>query len=152
MRTGNILATAAFCATTALAGHGGGEGRAEAWIAQRLQLTPAQQEKVQEIRKSGEANIKALRQEMRTQRKALGEAARMPTKGPEYQAKLRNQYQLLEQAMRKVAAARFEQLLAIREILEPSQLEKFRFPGGGRGLHKGGGKGKGAVEDAGDEE
>jgi periplasmic protein CpxP/Spy len=101
-------------------GEGPGRGFKEALNG--LNLTDEQKAKIKELRKGGKEAHKETRESLREGRKALEEAMKGDAKKEDILAK----YDALQTLRNKMGRARFEMMLAVREILTPEQRQKFR--------------------------
>lgn len=123
----------------ALANGGPGGGHLRKVLAE-LNLSEEQKAKIKEVRESHGKSMKESRSALRDARKAMEEAVKIDAS----RSDLLKKFESLQALRNKMGQARFEMILAVREILTPEQRQKFRaaFQNFGR-HHRHGGEGKG---------
>ena len=103
----------------------GGKGKDRAHehqeILKRLNLTKEQKEKLEKIRSSAQTQMKALREKKRATRKKMKDAFSTETSKDELK-KIHGEMQAIKA---QLSSARFERMMAIREILNPDQRKEF---------------------------
>ena len=111
-----------FAQTPALARPGGGPGGALKEVLKSLNLTDEQKEKIKAIRQAGKEANKELRESLKEGRKSLKDLMTGDGKKEEILAK----FDSLQGSRNKMARARFEQMISVRDVLTPEQRVKFR--------------------------
>ena len=144
-----LVATVAF-AGTAFAqgpgrGHGRGRGHGMMRHLEQLGLSAEQNTQVQELRQQFQAQVAPLREQMRTERRAMREL--WQSDSPD-RAAILAQHNVIAEIHEQMAVARIDFRLAVLQILTPeqkSQLQEMRSngPRHGRGFRGGRGHGRG---------
>ncbi|MES2965616.1 MAG: Spy/CpxP family protein refolding chaperone [Bdellovibrionota bacterium] len=109
-------------------GHGGGGGFKH--MMKDLNLTDEQKEKAKKIH-GDHSDVKAKRDAMKKAHDDLETAIKGTASADEVRAK----FAALQKVQDEFEKARFDKIVAIREILTPEQRSKMKSP---RGMHKGG--------------
>ena len=91
-------------------------------IMEQLELTDDQKRQIREIREENRDGMRDKRQNARQARKALQESLEAGAANPVVREKFRAWTELKDQKR----TARFEQMLKIREVLNPEQRKKFQ--------------------------
>ncbi len=115
------------------AGQGPGHGLREAL--KSMDLTEEQRNKIKEIRKAGKEASKEIRSALKTGRKTMEDLMKSHANKDEIISK----FESIQTMRNKMARARFDMMLAVREILTPEQRQKLSAfldsPKGRRGDH-----------------
>lgn len=103
-------------------GDGEGPGHALREALKSLDLSEEQKTKLKDLRKSATEAHKEVRTALKDGRKAMEDLMKSDAKKEEILSK----FEALQTLRNKMARARFEMMLAIRDILTPEQRQKFR--------------------------
>ncbi len=110
-------------------GHQGKSHHNQKWL-EKLDLTDAQTQQIQEIKQSFHSDMKSKRETMHKAKQELKAALKTDAS----EASLKKQFNELQTMRKDFATARFEKVLAIPAVLTPEQRAKFE--GFGRRRHK----------------
>jgi periplasmic protein CpxP/Spy len=91
-------------------------------LVKELNLSPAQIQRLQQLRKNSQGKTKERRQALRTARQELNQLLQ----GNASSDQIRQKRQQVQTLQREVADTNFENTLAIREILTPEQRAKWQ--------------------------
>lgn len=92
-----------------------------------LNLTEEQQKKIKELRDQDKEVMEQKQAAAQETRKKLAEAMKNPSTTDE---ELRNLFNQADAARDALQTARFDDALAVRSLLTPEQIKKFKGPGG----------------------
>ena len=129
----------------------GGKGGGPRQMMEQLDLTPEQRTKLDALRKASRDKISAVKDEMRQSQEKLTQALQSNTSTDE----LRKLHKKNQELKNKMSDARFDQVLAIRQVLTPEQQKKFqelRKGKGPMGRGRGGPGGRGMMRQDEDED
>ncbi len=100
---------------------GGGQLAEKKGGLEQLNLTPEQQQEIQAIRDRYQTQTQASRDQMRQNMERMSQMMNGNTSDSD----LQNQHNQILQARQQMGQMRFEQMLAIRNVLNPEQREQF---------------------------
>ena len=86
-------------------------------LIEELDLTDTQVEQIRALRQENQGEMQRLHQNLRTEREALHDLMA----GEATEAELRTQHDEIQTRHREIADQRFENMLAVREVLTPEQ-------------------------------
>lgn len=120
-----ILVMALGLSAPALAAGAGLKGGLDRMV-KELNLSEEQKQQVRDIKKKSGEGIKGLKSQVRDAMKDLAQSLRAPEKGDAYRATLTQKFENVQKLRQEMMTKRFQMALEIREILTPTQIEKFR--------------------------
>jgi len=89
-------------------------------IIERLNLSPQQKQRIQAIRQNYQNRLEQSKQSLRQIRQELGQMM----SGDASENVIRQKFQQLQQRQQEVNQLRFDSMLEMREVLEPSQRQE----------------------------
>lgn len=116
-----LLAVSLAASRPALARGGGGGGAHLKKVLEELNLTDEQKTKIKEVREGHGKAMKQSRASLKEARQAMEEAV----KSDASKGDLLKKFESLQELRNKMGKARFEMILAVREILTSEQRQKF---------------------------